>query len=124
MVAKANALSVPDLFEARTVNGIYINFPDPWDKRRWQKHRILTPGFVRAIHSILKKDGYIAYKTDHLACYRETLQILRESRLFKIARETEDLYQSSWRAENIPTEFESMFISEGFKINYLLAKKI
>ena len=50
----------PDLIEQ-----IIINFPDPWQKKRQQKHRLITTTFLNDVASILKKNGSLSLKTDH-----------------------------------------------------------
>ena len=37
---------------------------------------------------------------------------------------TEDLYNSPYLENNIKTEFESLFLSQGLKINYLKAIRL
>lgn len=49
---------------AASIDAIYINFPDPWPKRRHAKHRIVQPNFIRELGRILKDKGTLTLVTD------------------------------------------------------------
>jgi len=46
------------------INKIFLFFPDPWQKNRHHKRRIVQPAFVKLIHQKLKNDGYFCAATD------------------------------------------------------------
>jgi tRNA (guanine-N7-)-methyltransferase len=48
-----------------SVSIFHIYFPDPWPKRRHRKRRIVTGGFLRALHERLTDVGLIELATDH-----------------------------------------------------------
>lgn len=48
----------------------YINFPDPWPKRRHTKNRLVSPAFVTELVRILKPGGRVTLATDD-APYRD-----------------------------------------------------
>ncbi len=52
-------------FPAASVSEIYVNFPDPWPKRRHAKHRIIRPEFVQALTRILPSQGIATLVTDN-----------------------------------------------------------
>ena len=58
-----------------SVDGIYINFPDPWPKAKHAKNRLFQPPFVAEIARIIKPGGKVTIVTDDLP-YSE--QICRE----------------------------------------------
>ena len=41
-VLRANAKDISSYFAQESLNGVYVNFPDPWERRRWTKHRMLN----------------------------------------------------------------------------------
>jgi tRNA (guanine-N7-)-methyltransferase len=47
-----------------SVDAIYINFPDPWPKKRHAKHRIIQPSFINEMNRTIKKNGIITFVTD------------------------------------------------------------
>lgn len=47
-----------------TVSGFHIFFPDPWQKKKHNKRRLINPAFVATMASKLKSGGYIYAATD------------------------------------------------------------
>ena len=43
---------------------IYINFPDPWPKKRHHKRRLVQPGFINRLTSRMKLEGQLYLATD------------------------------------------------------------
>jgi len=48
-----------------SVLGFWVNFPDPWPKKRHQRRRLLQPAFVGAIAERLVPGGFLEVATDH-----------------------------------------------------------
>lgn len=57
-------LLVRRLFAAGSVRIWYVNFPDPWPKRRQKKHRIVQPPFVRDLAERTEQGGTAYLATD------------------------------------------------------------
>ncbi|MCB0352751.1 MAG: hypothetical protein KDD64_04475, partial [Bdellovibrionales bacterium] len=55
-LVRADARFLFDLFEPERIGGIYINFPDPWAKDRWKKHRLLNSAFLVQLAQYLRQD--------------------------------------------------------------------
>jgi tRNA (guanine-N7-)-methyltransferase len=51
-------------FPEDSVSEIFINFPDPWPKRRHARNRLIQPLFLDEMRRILKDDGTITIVTD------------------------------------------------------------
>ncbi len=47
-----------------SVEEVFINFPDPWPKRRHEKHRLLGPAFIEELARILRPEGTVTFVTD------------------------------------------------------------
>lgn len=124
LMLRADAKLLPQLFEANSVSGIYVNFPDPWAKRRWRKNRILNPEFLKIISSALKPNGFFSYKTDHQEYFVETETQVRQMPEFSVDQFSQDLYASSDLSANVASEFELLFKSQNISICYLFARKI
>lgn len=54
------------------VLGIYLNFSDPWPKKRHHKRRLSSPLLLEKYQKILKKDGFIQFRTDHYDFFIDT----------------------------------------------------
>ena len=123
-VVRANATTMKTFFAPNSLAGIYVNFPDPWSKKHWKKNRILNPGFLETLHSLLIVGGFLSYKTDHAEYFEETLECVRKMPSFSVRKLSRDLYSSEFISENVPTEFENLFKSQGLKINFMEAVKL
>ena len=106
---------------AEWLHGIFINFPDPWGRQRWLKHRILNAAFLREAHLRLKPGGFLSYKTDHAGYFEATQAILGKLGIFRIVKLTRDLHRSEYMDQNIPTEFEQLFRSKGEAVFFMEA---
>ena len=124
LVLQADARQLTKIFKPQSLDGIYVNFPDPWNKRRWHKHRLLCEAFFADAVQLLKTKGFIFHKSDHLDYFVATLKLLEANPNFRIVSLTHDLHQSDLAEGNILTEFEQLFCSQGLKINLLKAEKI
>lgn len=49
---------------SQSIQEIYINFPDPWPKRRHAKYRIVNTPFVAEMHRSLQSGGKVTIVTD------------------------------------------------------------
>lgn len=65
-----------------TVSGFHIFFPDPWQKKRHNKRRLINSTFVSILADKLKAGGYIYCVTDWEDYARQMQEVLRgEARL-------------------------------------------
>ena len=55
-----------NMVEAGSVSAFHIFFPDPWQKKRHEKRRLIQRPRTDLIASRLKKDGYLYFVTDWL----------------------------------------------------------
>ena len=114
----ADVRELSDYFEAGEVSRIYMNFPDPWHrKKRWIRRR-LTHGDFLAIYETLCPNCELFLKTDNAVFFDFSLAELT-SRGWLIENVTRDLRQSG--APNVVTEYEEKFNAEGVPIMRLEA---
>lgn len=59
-----------------SVEAVYINFPDPWPKRRHAKYRIVQSPFIEEMHRILKPGGTLIMVTDDESYSRHMIAVL------------------------------------------------
>ncbi len=57
--------ALPRFFGENSVDAIYVNFPDPWPKRRHEKNRVLSRDFLEDCCHVLKFYGNLNFTTDH-----------------------------------------------------------
>ena len=104
------------------VDRIYINFCNPWPRKKHHKRRLTHPRQLEHYRQILVPDGELHFKTDDDELYTDTLDYL-ESCGFQILTKTEDLYANPPK-DNIQTEHEKMFLQQGIKIKALTARML
>lgn len=115
-VVREDAEEILDFFNENELDGLYLNFSDPWPKYRHAKRRLTHVNFLKKYIKVLKKGSSIILKTDNLKLFEFSIEQMKECGL-TIKEMTYDLYNSSNIAENIPTEYETKFVSQGMKIN-------
>lgn len=63
-VLHADATFALALLPAASVDSVFVQFPDPWWKRRHHRRRLLTPRFVARIRRALRAGGTVELITD------------------------------------------------------------
>ncbi len=122
LVLRTDARNIDQLFEASEVSAFFVNYPDPWDKRRWKKNRILNESMLTTMHRLLKTHGFIRYKTDHAEYFHSTTQLISPA-LWQQTKYSTNLLSSEWASQNIPTEFEYLFTSQAKPLHLLEVAK-
>ena len=113
---------IVDFIAPGEIEGLYINFPDPWEGN--EKNRILQPSLFDLLNIIMKKGGKLFFKTDHDNYYRDVLEFAKDLDGYQVIYHTDDLHKSPKAVDNIRTEFEDLFICKHNKnINYIEIEK-
>lgn len=115
-----DAESICDIFAKDEVDRIYLNFSDPWPKDRHAKRRLTSKEFLRRYDQFLKKDGFIAFKTDNRILFDFSLEQVKEAG-WELRDVTFDLHHSEYMNGNVMTEYEEKFSSMGNPIHRLVA---
>ena len=104
------------IFKNDSLNSIYINFPDPWPKKRHIKRRLFSPNFIEILSNKLVSSGELRIASDCEDYSREILNFLENSPLKNKAGP----FQFTNYRENIPqSKYEKNFLQQGKKIYYL-----
>lgn len=118
----ANAENIADLIPAGSVSRLYLNFSDPWPKKRNAKRRLTSPLFLEKYKKILAPQGKIFFKTDNKGLFDYSLESFVANG-FKVGDVCFDLHSDSvFSKDNIKTEYETTFSEKGFLINRLVAE--
>ena len=110
-----DALNIEDVFD-HEIDKIYLNFSDPWPKKRHTKRRLSSPLFLNKYDSLFKKDKKIQMKTDNDDLYEYSLESFCENGYEVIKTDTSYI-------DTHTTEYEDKFISLGKNINYIYVEK-
>ena len=118
----ANAENIADILPEGSVSRLYLNFSDPWPKKRNAKRRLTSPLFLERYKKILAPKGKIFFKTDNKGLFDYSLESFVENG-FKVSEVCFDLHSDEvFSVDNIKTEYEINFSAKGFLINRLVAE--
>ncbi|WP_370225324.1 tRNA (guanosine(46)-N7)-methyltransferase TrmB [Cytobacillus sp.] len=109
-----NANDLRDYFEKDEVNRVYLNFSDPWPKKRHAKRRLTYRSFLEIYEDILGDKGEIHFKTDNQGLFESSLMSFSEYGML-LTFVSLDLHNSDYEG-NIMTEYEEKFSSRGSRI--------
>ncbi len=115
-----DAAILTEVFPIHFFDTIYINFPDPWPKKRHAKRRLTSSLFLDVFKELLTFDGSIHFKTDNRDLFDYSLESFVESG-YRLENVTFDLKTEELEYDNVKTEYERNFIAKGFKISRLEA---
>ncbi len=116
-----NAESIDTIIPAGSVETLYLNFSDPWPKKRNAKRRLTSPAFLERYKKILAPEGKIVFKTDNKGLFDYSLETFTQCG-YTVTDVCFDLHGDPVLSkENIETEYEKNFSAKGFLINRLVA---
>ena len=113
-----DAVLLPELFEPGEVERIYINFCDPWPKKKQFKRRLTAPGFLDLYRQVLAKGGEIHFKTDNLPLFDWSVEQF-EVNGWNLREVTRNLHENG--PVGVMTDYEKKFYGEGKPICRLVA---
>ena len=114
--------NLENIFSPNSIDKIYLNFSDPWPKKRHEGRRLTHHSYLSIYEHILKKGSFLEFKTDNLALFEFSLEEIKNSN-FKLLEFTYDLHNDKKLNEgNIMTEYEEKFSKLGNKICKLIAQ--
>ena len=118
----ANAENIADIIPEGSVSRLYLNFSDPWPKKRNAKRRLTSPLFLERYKKILAPKGKIFFKTDNKGLFDYSLESFVNNG-YSITDISFDLHSDiEFSKDNIETEYEKNFSAKGFLINRLVAE--
>jgi len=110
-------VKIPLLFKDGELETIYINFPDPWPKKRHTKRRLIKPDFVKLVGQKLAPQGRVHLATDSQPYAKDMLEHFNTDPVLQNQALESGFLDSR---EDMPrTKYEKNFINAGHKIYYL-----
>jgi tRNA (guanine-N7-)-methyltransferase len=116
----SDAKYLDDYFEESEVNRIYLNFSDPWTRKKKPKRRLTYRDFLKVYEKIMVPGGQIRFKTDNTMLFDFSLTEFKECG-FELSEVTRDLHNSEYDKDNVRTEFEQKFADQGIAIKRCVA---
>lgn len=120
---RLDANNIEDIF-SKEIDCIYLNFSDPWPKKRHEKRRLTSFNFLEKYDSIFKNDNHIIMKTDNKDLFSYSIKSFNNYGYY-IENITFDLKKEN-DLENIMTEYEEKFTKLNnpiYKIEITKSKK-
>lgn len=118
-IMNVDAAKLEEIFEEKEISQIYLNFSDPWPKKRTTKKRLTYFTYLDMYKSILIENGKVIFKTDNRGLFDFSVESFKEH---------------NWKLENldynypltdtiidVPTEYERRFRDSGNPIHRLEA---
>lgn len=115
-----DANNIDSLFY-KEIDMVFLNFSDPWPKKRHEKRRLTSFSFLEKYDIIFSSDRKIMFKTDNKELFEYSI-ISLTTYGYKIVDISLDLHKDK-DFDNVMTEYEKKFSSKGDKIYMLKAVK-
>lgn len=121
LLCNYNIERLPELFSPEEkADRLYINFCNPWPAARHHKRRLTHTRQLASYKKLLAPKGEIWFKTDNDDLYLATKRYFAEAG-FTVFFDTKDLHAAN-DPENVITEHEIMFTSQGIPTKALRAR--
>ena len=117
----ANAQVMTPTIKDDSVKGIFLNFSDPWPKKRHAKRRLTSNKFLLEYYRILKHEGKLIFKTDNYDLFTYSLEVIKESPF--VLKEANYAYDGKDSFDAI-SEYEASFREENLPIYRLILEKL
>lgn len=117
---RMDANYINEAFE-KEIDAIYLNFSDPWPKKRHAKRRLTSYEFLCKYDDVFKEKKVIIQKTDNINLFAFSIEALSLYG-YTLKNVTLDLYDNMIEG-NVATEYEKKFNDKGVKICRLEAYK-
>lgn len=108
-----DAINIEEIFD-KEIDKIYLNFSDPWPKKKHSNRRLTSPIFLDKYSKIFKRDYIIEMKTDNQNLFEYSLVSLSQKD-YSLETVSLNLYENL-PIDNVPTEYEKKFSSKGMPI--------
>lgn len=118
---RARADQLIELIPHRSLQTLWVTFPDPFPKKRSSGRRLTHPTFLKMYQELLAPDGALYFKTDAHDLFTWSLeQLVQEG--WQIQELSFDLHESDLPEEyKIETTYEQRFRGEGLFIHFVKA---
>ena len=116
VILAADAACMEDWFAPGEIGTLYLNFSDPWPKKKQAKRRLTHRNFLGLYKQILRSGGRLYFKTDNRSLFDFSMEEFKAFGL-EIRGLSYDLHRSCYLNE-VQTEYEIKFSAGGTPINY------
>ena len=105
---------IEEIFASFEIDRLFINFPDPWPRKKNAKRRLTHRGFLDKYCRVVKTGGEIHYKTDNAPLFEFSVEEFAACGL-EVKNLTRNLHENG--IVGIMTGYEEKFHALGTPIN-------
>ena len=106
--------AIEDIFAAGEIDRLFINFPDPWPRKKNAKRRLTHRSFLDKYCRVVRENGEIHFKTDNAPLFEYSVEEFAACGL-EVKNLTRDLHKDG--VAGIMTGYEEKFHALGTPIN-------
>ena len=106
--------NIEDIFAPGEIDRLFINFPDPWPRKKNAKRRLTHRGFLDKYCRVVRENGEFHYKTDNAPLFAFSVEEFQACGL-EVKNLTNDLHANG--ITGIMTGYEEKFHALGTPIN-------
>ena len=106
--------NMEDIFAPGEIDRLFINFPDPWPRKKNAKRRLTYRTFLEKYCHVVRENGEIHFKTDNAPLFEFSLEEFAACGL-EVKNLTRDLHKDG--IVGIMTGYEEKFYGLGTPIN-------
>ncbi len=105
---------IEEVFAEAEIDRLFINFPDPWPRKKNAKRRLTHRSFLHRYCHVVRPEGEVHFKTDNAPLFEYSLEELAACGL-QVRAVTRDLHANG--ITGIMTGYEEKFHALGTPIN-------
>jgi tRNA (guanine-N7-)-methyltransferase len=121
-ILRYNAFLIDQLFVENELDDVFIHFPDPWEKLRSHKHRLIQDDFLRRMFVVQRPGACVEFKTDSREYFDWALERFNRGP-YIVEAQSFDLHASEYAAQNYMTHFERLFTRQGLPTHFARLRK-
>ena len=106
--------NIEEIFAAGEIERLFINFPDPWPRKKNAKRRLTHRGFLDKYCRVVREGGEVHYKTDNAPLFEFSVEEFATCGL-EVKNLTRNLHENG--IVGIMTGYEEKFHALGTPIN-------
>lgn len=119
---RARADQVEELFDQRSIDQLWLTFPDPYPKSRSAGRRLTHPTFLRHYQALLRAHGSLYLKHDNYQFFCWSLEQLVALH-WCIVELSFDLHDSDYSEDyKLKTSYEQRWLDEGRSTHFVRAE--
>jgi tRNA (guanine-N7-)-methyltransferase len=110
---RANFRLLYPLLAPRSLDAVYLHFPDPNVRPKFRKHRVFCARFLQEMHAATTPEGRISVMTDHEGSFSEMPELAESDERWQKAHaerylvgfetESRSRFQRIWEEHGLPT---------------------